>query len=266
MPPVCKRVRPGPGGAPVRPGRDYCGGPSLRVELVEARRYGTDWNAHGHEGGQGNEMTGRPRYIAIEGPIGVGKTSLARLLAKELSARLVLEDVEANPFLIHFYSDRRKFAFQTQVAFLVSRFIQQRDLAQEDLFHRATVSDYFFPKDRVFAGITLDENEFALYDKIYRLFNPRIPKPDLVIYLHAPSEFLLARILKRGKEYEKAVGIGYLDGVVRAYNEFFFHYAESPLLVVETSNIDFVENPRDFSDLMREIKRVKSGVMHYLPR
>jgi len=204
--------------------------------------------------------------MAIEGPIGVGKTSLARLLAREFNARMVLEDVDANPFLPKFYSDRRKYAFQTQLAFLVSRFLQQRELLQDELFYRATVADYLFAKDRIFASITLDDSELALYDKIYYLFNPRVLKPDLIIYLQAPASLLHQRLQKRGKEYEKNIDVEYLEEVVRGYNEFFFHYTETPLLVVDTHNIDFVENPDDFLDLVKEIRRVRSGVLHYIPQ
>lgn len=203
--------------------------------------------------------------MAVEGPIGVGKTSLSRLLAREFNARLVLEDVDANPFLPKFYSDRRKYAFQTQLAFLVSRFIQQRELVQDELFTRATVADYLFAKDRIFASLTLDDSELALYDKIYHLFNPRVLRPDLIIYLQAPASLLLQRIQKRGKEHEKGLDERYLEEVVRGYNEFFFHYTESPLLVVDTSGIDFVDDPDDFTDLVKEIRRAKSGVLHYLP-
>jgi len=202
----------------------------------------------------------------VEGPIGVGKTSLARLLARVFNSRLILEDVSANPFLSLYYKDMRKYAFQTQIAFLVARAIQQRELVQDELFTGATVSDYLFAKDRIFASITLDEHEFAIYEKIYRLFDSRAPNPDLVVYLRASPEMLLQRLQKRGRDYEKSIDLGYLEQVVRAFNEFFFHYSEAPLLVVDTTDIDFVENPGDFSDLLKEIQRTKSGVLHYIPR
>ena len=211
-------------------------------------------------------MALKPRYIVVEGPIGVGKTSLARLLARVFNSRLILEDVSANPFLSLYYKDMRKYAFQTQIAFLVARAIQQRELVQDELFTGATVSDYLFAKDRIFASITLDEHEFALYEKIYRLFDSKAPNPDLVVYLRASPELLLQRLQKRGRDYEKSIDLNYLEQVVRAFNEFFFNYSESPLLVVDTTDIDFVENPGDFSDLLKEIQRTKSGVLHYIPR
>ncbi|HHD11362.1 MAG TPA: deoxynucleoside kinase [Deltaproteobacteria bacterium] len=205
------------------------------------------------------------RYIAIEGPIGVGKTTLAELLAAELGARTLLEDVDSNPFLPKFYEDPKKYAFQTQVFFLLSRYQQQRELSQYELFNTSVVSDYLFAKDRIFAYLNLDENELALYEQLYRLIDARVPKPDLVVYLQASSEVLIERIKKRGKYYEQKITEEYLKRLVDAYNKYFFYYKETPLLVVNTSSIDFVNNKEDREDLIKEIGSVKGGVQYYIP-
>lgn len=211
------------------------------------------------------ETTRQPRYIAIEGPIGVGKSSLAKSLAAAFGARLVREEGEANPFLDRFYEDPRKFAFQTQLFFLLSRYRQQRELAQGDLFEQGVVSDYILAKDKIFALINLDEDEVSLYESIYRLLAPTVPHPDLVIYLQARPEVLLARVRKRGIAYERNISLDYLKTLSDAYNEYFFHYNETPLLVVNTSEIDFVERPRDLDHLVREVKSMRRGVQHYIP-
>jgi len=211
-------------------------------------------------------QTERPRYIAIEGPIGVGKTSLAQLLAKRAGARLVLEPVEENPFLPQFYDDARKFAFQTQLFFLLSRFQQQQVLHQQELFTQSTIADYLFAKDRIFAALTLDQNELALYDRLYGALGPRVVKPDLVIYLQARTDVLLKRIKRRGRAYERQIDPGYVETLATAYNDFFFHYDETPLLVVNTSDIDMVESDEEVEALATVIRRHRKGTQHYLPR
>lgn len=206
-----------------------------------------------------------PRYLAIEGPIGVGKSSLAKILAQKYASRLVKEEVEGNPFLERFYENPRKFAFQTQLFFLLSRYRQQRELAQGDLFEVGLVCDYILAKDKIFALINLEDDEISLYESIYKLLVPTLPKPDLVIYLQARPEVLLSRVRKRGIAYERNISLDYLRTLSDAYNEYFFHYNETPLLVVNTSEIDFVESPRDLEHLVREVKSVKRGTQHYIP-
>ena len=201
----------------------------------------------------------------VEGPIGVGKTSLTRSLAKRFGARSVFEMVEENPFLASFYQDRNKYAFQTQLFFLLSRFKQQQDLFQQDLFSQVTVSDYLFAKDRIFASITLDPNELALYERVYEHLGPRVMKPDLVIYLQARLDVLLARIRKRGREFERKFDPEYLAELARTYNDFFHRYDETPLLVINTSDIDFVESEKDFEELIRAIGSIKAGTHYYQP-
>lgn len=205
------------------------------------------------------------RYIAIEGPIGVGKTSLTEMLAKEFSGRMLTEEVDSNPFLAKFYEDTRKYALQTQLFFLLSRYQQQKFMFQQELFNSSIVSDYLFAKDKIFAYLNLDENELSLYEQVFRLLDMRIPKPDLVIYLQASTEVLLDRIRKRNKDYEQNIKEDYLERLVEAYNRYFFYYNETPLLVVNTTDIDFVENPPDLVDLVREIKAMKGGAHHYIP-
>jgi deoxyadenosine/deoxycytidine kinase len=206
-----------------------------------------------------------PRSIAIEGPIGVGKSSLAKILARKFGARLVKEEVGNNPFLERFYEDPRKYAFQTQLFFLLSRYRQQKELAQGNLFDSGVVCDYILAKDKIFALINLEDDEVSLYESIYKLLVSTLPKPDMVIYLQARPEVLLSRVRKRGIAYERNISLDYLRTLSDAYNEYFFHYNETPLLVVNTSEIDFVESPRDLEHLVREVKSVKRGTQHYIP-
>ncbi|HZH03399.1 MAG TPA: deoxynucleoside kinase [Myxococcaceae bacterium] len=206
------------------------------------------------------------RTIVVEGPIGVGKTSLAHALAERFGARLVLEEVEENPFLGSFYKDRRKHAFQTQIFFLLSRFQQQQALFQPDLFRSVTVSDYLFAKDRLFAWLNLEASELALYERVYGTIAPRAAKPDLVIYLQARQEVLLQRIKRRGRTFERKFDPDYLERVSKAYGEFFFRYSETPLLVINTSDIDFVHNEADLEDLVGAVRKMKKGTQHYNPR
>ncbi|MCC6337520.1 MAG: deoxynucleoside kinase [Myxococcales bacterium] len=210
-------------------------------------------------------MTSSHRYIVVEGPIGVGKSSLTNILAERLQARRVMEVVEENPFLASFYTDRNKYAFQTQMFFLLSRFKQQQELFQQDLFAAVTVSDYLFAKDRIFAALTLDPNELSLYERVFDEIGPRVTKPDLVIYLQARLDVLLGRIKKRAREFERRFDADYLESLCRAYNDFFFHYVDTPLLVVNTSEIDFVNNPEDLENLLSVVRQTKKGIVHYQP-
>ena len=205
------------------------------------------------------------RYIVVEGPIGVGKSSLTNILAERYRARRVMEVVEENPFLSSFYEDREKYAFQTQMFFLLSRFKQQQALFQQDLFNAVTVSDYLFAKDRIFAHLTLDQNELSLYERVFEELGPRVTKPDLVVYLQARLDVLLSRIKKRGREFERKFDAEYLEDLCTSYNEFFFHYNDTPLLVVNTSDIDFVNNPEDLESLLTVVRQTKKGTAHYVP-
>ena len=207
----------------------------------------------------------KAKYIVVEGPIGVGKTSLAKILAGEFDARMVFERVEDNPFLPKFYQARETYAFQNQTFFLLSRYHQQMELGQQDLFNQNTVADYLFAKDNIFATLTLSADELNLYQQIYALLNARVPKPDLVVYLQARPEVLYKRVKKRDKKYERSVTFEYLTEVAQAYNQFFFYYEETPLLVVNTSEIDFVASSKDLADLIKEINNMGSGTQHYIP-
>lgn len=204
-------------------------------------------------------------YVVIEGPLGVGKTSLAVKLAERLNAQTLLEDVEKNPFLADFYQDQRKYAFQTQIFFLLRRYRQAVEISQIDLFKRATISDYLFEKDRIFARANLDDNEFWLYEQLFQILKKRMTTPDLVIFLQAKTEVLLERIKKRDRKFERSVGFKYLDRINRAFNDFFFHFSDCPLLVVNASEIDFVHIADDFEDLVGQIKRMRSGTQYYVP-
>jgi deoxyadenosine/deoxycytidine kinase len=207
----------------------------------------------------------RPRHIAIEGPIGVGKTTLAQILAERTGGRLVLEQPQENPFLAGFYAERKKHAFQTQLFFLLSRYQQQQALLQQDLFNQSTISDYLFAKDRIFAALTLDAAELALYNQIYEHLDPRVVRPDLVVYLQARTEVLLARVRKRGRDYERGIDPGYLEALAKAYRDFFFHYEDTPLLVVNASDVDLEGNPEDVDALLSVIARHRKGIRNYVP-
>ena len=207
----------------------------------------------------------KAKYIVVEGPIGVGKTSLAKMLANEFQARTVFERIEDNPFLPKFYKSRETYAFQNQTFFLLNRYQQQMELAQQNLFNRNTVADYLFAKDQIFATLTLSAEELSLYQQIYALLNTRVPKPDLIVYLQARPEVLYKRVKKRDKKFERGVTFEYLSEVAQAYNQFFFHYDETPLLVVNTSEIDFVSSSKDLADLIKEINNMGSGTQHYIP-
>ena len=207
----------------------------------------------------------RPRYIAVEGPIGVGKTALAQVMAERIGARLLLEPADQNPFLPGFYSDRRKHAFQAQLFFLLSRFQQQEALSQQDLFSRSIVSDYVFARDRIFAAITLSPDELAMYQRVYSLLGPRVVKPDLVVYLQARGDVLLQRLRRRGRPQDRAIDAAWLDEVAKAYGDFFFHWEETPLLVVNTNDVDLEHEGEDVEALLTVMRKHKKGTQHYVP-
>ncbi len=205
---------------------------------------------------------GNSRYIVVEGPIGVGKTTLVNLLGESFNANVVLERAGENPFLEKFYQDRTKYAFQTQIFYLLTRYQQQQEILQADLFHQSIVSDYLFAKDRIFAFLNLSEDELVLYEWIYQLLDQKVVKPDLVIYLQAPVSVLTKRIRKRALWYEKNIEEEYLTKVSKAYNQFFFQYKDTPLLVVNTSSIDFVKREADLKNLLREIRNTDRGIRY----
>ena len=203
-------------------------------------------------------------YIAVEGPIGVGKTSLARRLADAFECALVQELPETNPFLGRFYDDPPRWALATQLAFLLARYRQQRALAAEPA-GRGVVVDYLFAKDRIFAEMNLETEEIGLYKQVLGRLGEPVPTPDLVIYLEARPEVLLRRLRKRNRDFERGITEQYLEGLIEAYRRFFHEYADAPLLVVNCSAIDFVEQGSDLADLIREIRGMKQGVQHYIP-
>ena len=204
-------------------------------------------------------------HIVIEGPLGVGKTSLARMLAENMNGQTLLENPEENPFLKKFYKNRNLYGFQTQIFFLLQRYQQITEISQIGLFNKVIISDYLFDKDRIFAKTNLDDDEFWLYDQLFQLLRRRIMSPDLVIFLQAKTEILIQRIKSRNREYEKSINYEYLDGINQAFNEFFFHYSDSPLLIINASDIDFVHVPEDFNDLVKQIRKIKSGTQYYNP-
>jgi len=204
-------------------------------------------------------------YIAIEGPIGVGKTSLAKLLSKRLSAKLILEKFEDNPFLSEFYDDPTRFAFQTQLFFLLQRYQQQQDIRQVDMFHNLLISDYMFIKDRLFASLNLDDKEMNLYDSIANMMERNVINPDLIIYLQADTATLMKNIDKRGRNFESNISYEYINELNEIYTEYFFRYNDTPLVIINTNNIDFVHNPGDLDQVIQYIKQPVSGTKFFNP-
>lgn len=207
----------------------------------------------------------RPRYIAVEGPIGVGKSSLVDILGKELSARVIRDEQPLeNPFLGAFYKDRRRHAMSAQLFFLLQRYSQQGELAQGDLFAQGgVVSDYLFARDRLFAALNLSEDELRLYDRIYQMLKVRTVTPDLVVYLQARTDVLLERIKRRGRSEEKPIRAEYVEEVAQAFADFFFSYNEGPLLIVNASDIDFVNNQEHRAELLSVIDNARAGTSHW---
>ena len=204
------------------------------------------------------------RTIAVEGPIGVGKTSFVELLAKKLDAIRVLEKVD-NPFLRDFYQDKQGASFQAQLFFLLSRYRQLQELAQRDLFHQVTLCDYIFPKDKIFAYLNLDDSELLIYDKLYAMLEPQVPQPDMVIFLQAETRTLVERIKRRRRDYEQEISEAYINEVNKAYNYYFFHYSQTPLLVIDTTSIDFVHQSEHLDELEAQIRKMDRGVQYYRP-
>jgi deoxyadenosine/deoxycytidine kinase len=198
------------------------------------------------------------RYIVVEGPIGAGKTSLARQLAEHIDADMLLEQPEDNPFLPRFYDDMSRFALPTQLTFLFQRADQLRNLAQLDLFHRPTVSDFLLDKDPLFARLNLSDDEYALYEKVYRHLKPQTASPDLVVYLQAPVDTLLSRVRMRGVSFEQSIPDEYLARLADAYARFFYQYEEAPLLIINSERLNFVDNPAHFKMLLARIDSMRS--------
>lgn len=203
------------------------------------------------------------RFIVIEGVIGVGKTSLAKKIRDRLDARLILEQFDNNPFLEKFYSDRKRYAFQTQMFFLINRFKQQQELAQEDLFTNYIVGDYLFDKDRIFAYLNLSKDELNLYESIYPLLARSLRQPDLTVYLQASTDRLMYNIKARNRKVERALSRNYLDELSEAYNHYFFRYDNTPLLIVNATELDFVHKEEDFDLLFKQIFRDDRAYTEY---
>jgi deoxyadenosine/deoxycytidine kinase len=205
-------------------------------------------------------------FIGIEGVIGVGKTAVVERLAERFDATLVLEEWAQNPFLKSFYEGAQGSAFQSELFFLLSRYRQQQELVQRKLFQEATLSDYVFERSKLFAYLNLEDSELLIYEKLYSLLSESVPRPDLVVYLQAPTEVLIKRIRARGRPEETRLSEDYLAEVNRAYNHYFFHYTQTPLLVVNTSDVDLVNRSEDVDDLVRQIRGMGKGTQYYVPR
>ena len=204
-------------------------------------------------------------YVAIEGTIGVGKTSLAKLISERLGAKLVLEEFQDNPFLADLYEDPERHAFQTQLWFLLQRFQQQQDLRQIDMFQNLVITDYMFVKDRLFASLNLNEKEMTLYDSVANMMEKNVIGPDLVIFLQADTETLMRNISRRGRDFEKNMSEDYIDALNQVYNEYFFRYQDTPLVIINTNNIDFVNNKGDLDEVINYIRQPATGTKFFNP-
>ena len=204
-------------------------------------------------------------HITVEGSIGVGKTSLAKILAEEFQAQLILEKFEENPFLSEFYKNSKQYAFQTQLFFLLSRYKQQDEFKQTDLFNKYVVSDYMFMKDRIFAALNLDDKEMSLYNSIASILEKNILYPDLIIFLQSETSRLMDNIKNRGRLYENNMDWNYIDSLNQMYNEYFFRYSKSPLLIINTNDIDFVNNKNDLKEILNVISSPIKGTKYYNP-
>ncbi len=204
-------------------------------------------------------LTENHRFIVVEGPIGAGKTTLARLLSEHMRTRLLLEDAASNPFLAKFYQDPERHALPTQLFFLFQRAEQMRGLLQDDLFQHGTVSDFLLDKDPLFAQLNLSDDEFRLYREIYHHLQPQAPRPDLVIYLQAPVEAMMDRIVQRKIDYEQTITLNYLARLAESYSQFFHHYEAAPLLIVNSENFNFSGQPKDFELLLEKIASMRGG-------
>ena len=204
-------------------------------------------------------------HIAVEGSIGVGKTSLAKILSNKLQCKLVLEEFEENPFLAEFYKDPQRFAFQTQLFFLLSRYRQQAELQQIDIFSKSIVSDYMFMKDRIFASLNLSDKEMPLYNNVANILEKTMIYPDLIIFLQSDTERLMRNIKKRGRNYESNIDSNYIDALNQIYNEFFFRYDKSPLLIINTNDIDFVNDKDDLKEIFDIVQKPINGTKYYNP-
>ena len=206
-----------------------------------------------------------PYHIAIEGTIGVGKTSLAQILGDRLEAKLILEEFEENPFLVDFYKNSEQFAFQTQLFFLLSRYRQQQQLQQTDLFTKTLISDYMFVKDRLFAALNLNDKEMSLYNAVARILEKNVTSPDMVIFLQSDTDRLMQNIKLRSREYEKLIDWKYIDALNQMYNEYFFRYNDSPLLIINTNDIDFVNNKNYLEEIIEFIRTPGEGTRYFNP-
>ena len=204
-------------------------------------------------------------HICIEGSIGVGKTSLAKLIADEMEAKTVFEEFEENPFLSNFYDDKERYAMQTQLFFLLSRYKQQQDLQQVDMFTKAIISDYMFDKDRLFAALNLSDMELDLYNRIANELQKNIVYPDLIIFLQSETDRLMYNIKIRGRDFEKNMDWKYIDDLNQIYNEYFFRYDKGPLVIINTNDIDFVNNKDDLKEIIKFIKQPAEGTRYFNP-